>query len=149
MALIVDPQQLRFRATDLSPREREDAVLLGDPANFTEPPLLTAEQRATMHQMGIAMPPTRLNARSDSIALAWNRVREALVGHGMQIEVLDAPVGMPDFCFTAAHALPIVQPDGFRSALLSRFVFPWRDGESAVSRRWLDLHGRGPDLRHL
>lgn len=140
MALIVDPQQLRFRAIDLSVREREDAMLLGDPANFTEPPLLTAEQRAAMHAMGIAMPPARMNVRSDSVALAWNRVREALSSHGMQVEVLDAPLGMPDFCFTAAHALPVVQTDGFRHALLSRFVLAWRDGEVEVSRRWLDLH---------
>ncbi len=66
----------------------------------------------------------------------WNALRRHIEAAGAHVELLQPVPGLPDLVFTANAAM-IYQ----HKALLSRFRFRERRGESPYNRRWFEGHG--------
>lgn len=141
MALHLDPESIDFSAWDLPARPRETGMLMGDPANVATPPTLTPEDRAYMQANGITVPAARRMLDGQTAQDEWRKIRDALIGFGLAVEVLNAPEGRPDFTFIAGHALAMERPDGVKMALMSRSMLPWRRDEETTTRAWFEANG--------
>lgn len=65
----------------------------------------------------------------------WTEVKERLVGHGVQVDVIEPESELPDMTFTGDAG--VVHRGKY---LASRFRHPERAGEIAPFRRWLAEH---------
>src|SRR6476620_11501793 len=66
----------------------------------------------------------------------WHALRTNIIDAGAKTSLLEPVPGLPDLVFTANAAM-IYR----RQALLSRFRFRERQGETPYNRRWLEEHG--------
>lgn len=72
----------------------------------------------------------------------WNALREMLENAGAQTRLLDPVTGLPDMVFTANAALVYR-----RRAVMARFRFPQRQGETSHDEAW--LRAAGFKIEHL
>jgi N-dimethylarginine dimethylaminohydrolase len=68
----------------------------------------------------------------------WEGLRETYLSHGYEVQVVDDEPGLPDMVFAANAGVAI--GDG---ALISRFTYPERQGESIAYAKWFSENGFG------
>jgi N-dimethylarginine dimethylaminohydrolase len=72
----------------------------------------------------------------EAAVLQWRALRRLLEEAGATVSCLTPVAGLPDLVFTANAAMIHL-----RTAILSRFRFPQRQGEQPHYRRWFEEHG--------
>lgn len=127
------------RAADLPAVPRLRRVLLGDPAGFEVLEAINVHMRdasGALHRVDRA----RAREQWEALAAAYRRC-------GVEVAVMPAPPGLPDFCFAANPSMAVPLPDGRVEWWLSRMAHPSR-------RREVESHAafareRGLALREM
>ncbi len=121
------------RPGDLPRVERLRRVFLGDPAAFDVVEAINPHMREST---GALCTVDRARARRE-----WEALRDAYRRIGVAVEVLPAPPGLPDFCFTANPSMILPLPDGSHEMWLARMAHASRAGEVAAHRAFAEAQG--------
>ena len=71
----------------------------------------------------------------------WDALRETYERLGFPVTVLDGAAGLPDMVFCANQTLPLLAPDGSRTAVMSRMHAPQRADEVPTYARFFEGEG--------
>ena len=77
----------------------------------------------------------------DEATRQWDALRAAYASLGITPEIVDGVDGLPDMVFCANQTLPVCQPDGTTSVVLSRMHAPERQAEVPHFKRFFEANG--------
>lgn len=77
----------------------------------------------------------------------WVALRDTYEGLGFPVTVVEGESGLPDMVFCANQTLPLLSPDGTRTAVLSRMHAPERADEVPAYGRFFEAEGY--NVQHL
>ncbi|MBI3818126.1 MAG: amidinotransferase [Planctomycetes bacterium] len=112
------------RAADCRQTPRLGRVLMADPAAFDVVDAQNAHMRDAAGELNI-INKKRAREQWESLAAAYRRA-------GIDVSILDAEPGLPDFCFAANPSFVLPLPDGGREMWLSKMAHASRRGEVAA-----------------
>ena len=73
--------------------------------------------------------PARAQSQWDALANAYSDI-------GLEVKVIEAPPGLPDFCFSANQSLTCLDPNGMPLAIISSMANVSRFAETTYYRDW-------------
>src|SRR5882757_3535988 len=75
----------------------------------------------------------------------WETLRQTYKELGHSVELVEAVAGLPDMVYAANGGLLV-----HGNAIVARFAYPQRAGESGAYAEWMTRHGYQPaETRHL
>jgi N-dimethylarginine dimethylaminohydrolase len=131
--VVISPEEIPDALLDAPGRGPCTRVLMARPTCFTVESAINPwmkDERGQLNRVDAALAQQQ-----------WQALVDAYRAIGMQVEIIDAPPGLPDFCFAANQSLAYRDEKGRDVALISRMASDTRTGEVAHFEHWYRDHG--------
>ncbi|MBZ0137782.1 MAG: amidinotransferase [Planctomycetes bacterium] len=126
--VVTDPSEVAKAISSAPPRPPCARVLMAAPEHFSVESAINPwmhDAQGNLNQVDRA----RAQAQWEALADAYRRI-------GVKVDIIDAPAGLPDFCFSANQSLTCLDRNGQPLAIMSRMASPTRFNEVTYFRDW-------------
>lgn len=133
MPVIIEPEAIPDALLDAPGRAPCMRVLMASPRHFKVETAINPwmqDAQGNLNQVDAV----KAHAQWEALAAAYRKI-------GIRVEVIDAPPGLPDFCFCANQSLAYLDAAGARSVILSAMRSETRSGEVPHFEAWYRKHG--------
>ncbi|MCA8934952.1 MAG: amidinotransferase [Planctomycetes bacterium] len=133
MKLITNPSDVTAALADAEERGPCRRVLMAAPDYFNIESAINPWMRNAEGELNVV--------DSAKARYQWDTMARAYRDVGIEVQVIEGPPGLPDFCFAANQSLTCRDASGRQIALLSEMASETRREEVAHFRHWYKAHG--------